>query len=87
MPSFGPISRRELIQYLHTLGFEGPFAGGKHQFMLRPPVRLVLPNPHGGSIGRNLPGPNCDSTRSLTGALLAASLNLYEAIPASSHQK
>jgi predicted RNA binding protein YcfA (HicA-like mRNA interferase family) len=54
MPSFGPISRRELIQYLHTLGFEGPFAGGKHQFMLRPPVRLVLPNPHGGSIGRNL---------------------------------
>ena len=33
MPVFGPISRRELIRALQKAGFEGPFSGGKHQFM------------------------------------------------------
>ena len=29
-------------------------AGGKHQFMVRDDLRLVIPNPHSGEIGRDL---------------------------------
>ena len=28
------ISRRELIRKFKAIGFEGPFSGGKHQFMI-----------------------------------------------------
>lgn len=43
-----PCSRAELIRKLRKLGYEGPYAGGKHQYMVkvgRGPV--TLPNPHG----------------------------------------
>jgi len=33
MPRLGPIKRRDLIRYLRQLGFEGPFSGGRHEFM------------------------------------------------------
>jgi hypothetical protein len=36
---------------LKRLGFEGPFSGGKHQFLVRGSVRLILPNPHASEIG------------------------------------
>jgi hypothetical protein len=36
------------------MGFEGPFAGGKHQFLVRGTVRLTLPNPHRTEIGAGL---------------------------------
>lgn len=50
-----PVSRRELIRRLRRLGFDGPFAGTNHEFMLRGPVRLALPNPHGSrEIGEHL---------------------------------
>ena len=51
MPQLGPVRRSELISRLRQLGFEGPFAGGKHQFMLGRGRRLTLPNPHLGDIG------------------------------------
>ena len=54
MPHLGPIKRAELIRYLRILGFEGPYSGGKHQFMLKGIVRLRLPNPHQRDIGREL---------------------------------
>ncbi|MCS7301311.1 MAG: type II toxin-antitoxin system HicA family toxin [Fimbriimonadales bacterium] len=54
MPAFGPIKRRELIQALRRAGFEGPYTGGRHQYMVRGEVRLVLPNPHRHEIGREL---------------------------------
>ena len=54
MPQFGPISRRELIRCLHAVGFEGPYAGGKHAFMIKDDITLTLPNPHRGDIGREL---------------------------------
>ena len=54
MPSFGPIKRVDLIRALRRAGFEGPFTGGKHQFMVRGELRLVIPNPHSGEIGRDL---------------------------------
>jgi len=35
-------------------GFEGPFSGGKHQFMIKDDVTLRAPNPHRGDISRDL---------------------------------
>jgi predicted RNA binding protein YcfA (HicA-like mRNA interferase family) len=54
MPSLDPVSRRELVRKLKGLGFEGPFAGGKHQWMRRAGLRLTIPNPHGGAIDPGL---------------------------------
>jgi hypothetical protein len=51
MPPLGPVDRATLIRRLRQLHFEGPFAGGKHQFMLGRGRRLILPNPHAGDIG------------------------------------
>ena len=34
MPAWGPISRRDLLRALRRLGFDGPFSGGRHQFMV-----------------------------------------------------
>ena len=45
-----PISRRELIKRLKTLGFSGPYSGGRHSFMKRGPLKLMVPNPHVGDI-------------------------------------
>ncbi|MEK7585103.1 MAG: type II toxin-antitoxin system HicA family toxin [Patescibacteria group bacterium] len=49
-----PISRRELIRKLRKLGFVGPYSGGKHEFMEKGNLRLVIPNPHHGDIGVGL---------------------------------
>ena len=54
MPGLGPIRRVDLVRYLRILGFEGPFSGGKHQFMLKGVIRLRLPNPHKREVGREL---------------------------------
>ncbi|NCO39010.1 MAG: hypothetical protein COZ06_24855 [Armatimonadetes bacterium CG_4_10_14_3_um_filter_66_18] len=52
MPEVPPCSRRLLIRKLRRLGFEGPFVGGKHAYMLRGHFRLTLPNPHGTELDR-----------------------------------
>ncbi|BCP96990.1 hypothetical protein TthHB5008_00930 [Thermus thermophilus] len=49
-----PVSRRELVARLKALGFSGPYTGGRHRFMVRGSIRLVLPNPHRGEIGVDL---------------------------------
>lgn len=54
MPAWGPVARRDLIRSLRALGFEGPFSGGKHQFMARSDVVVAIPNPHGKDIGVGL---------------------------------
>jgi predicted RNA binding protein YcfA (HicA-like mRNA interferase family) len=54
VPRPGPIKRAELIRYLQILGFEGPYSGGKHQFMFKGTIRLRLPNPHRRDVGREL---------------------------------
>ncbi len=54
MPSFGPIKRSDLVRALRRAGFEGPYSGGKHQFMLRGTLSLTLPNPHHGDISMSL---------------------------------
>ena len=48
MPTFGPISRKDLIRNLRKAGFEGPVSGGKHQFMQKGDITLAIPNPHSG---------------------------------------
>lgn len=54
MPPFGPLSRRDLIRALRQAGFEGPYSGGKHQFMVRGETRIRVLNPHRGDIGMEL---------------------------------
>ncbi len=54
MPRFGSVSRKDLIHYLRQLGFDGPYSGGKHQFMLKDALTLRIPNPHQGDIGKEL---------------------------------
>ena len=41
-----PISRRELIKRFKDLGFEGPYSGGRHQFMVKGTLKVRIPNPH-----------------------------------------
>jgi hypothetical protein len=43
VPPFGPVSRRVLIRTLHNLGFDGPYSGGKHQFMIRGEFPTLIP--------------------------------------------
>lgn len=54
MPPFGAIKRKDLVRFLKQLGFEGPYSGGKHQFMIKGDVTLRIPNPHHGDIGKEL---------------------------------
>jgi len=54
MSHLTPVSRRELIQRLTQLGFDGPYAGGRHMFMLRGECRLIIPNPHRHEISVDL---------------------------------
>jgi predicted RNA binding protein YcfA (HicA-like mRNA interferase family) len=54
VPRFGPIKRRDLVRYLQQAGFDGPYSGGKHQFMVKGDITLWIPNPHQGDIGREL---------------------------------
>lgn len=50
----GPVSQREFLRRMNVLGFQGPFAGGKHPFVIRGEFRLAVPNPHGKDIGTGL---------------------------------
>lgn len=46
-----PVSRRILIRRLRHLGFEGPWPGGRHEYMSKGDHRkLWIPNPHGDVI-------------------------------------
>jgi hypothetical protein len=51
VPPFGPIQRHELVAALKSFGFQGPFAGGKHEYMVSGSLRITLPNPHHDEIG------------------------------------
>jgi predicted RNA binding protein YcfA (HicA-like mRNA interferase family) len=45
------VSRNELLKGLRSFGFEGPFSGGKHLYMVKGNLRLTIPNPHREKIG------------------------------------
>lgn len=54
MPQFGPIKQKDLVKYLKLFGFDGPYSGGKHPFMIKESLTITIPNPHKGEIGREL---------------------------------
>jgi predicted RNA binding protein YcfA (HicA-like mRNA interferase family) len=55
MPQFGPIKRSDLVHYLRQAGFDRPYSGGKHSYMVKGQLKLVVPNPHHGeAIARDL---------------------------------
>ncbi|MGC1377051.1 MAG: type II toxin-antitoxin system HicA family toxin [Anaerolineales bacterium] len=54
MPAFAPIKRNSLVKALKQAGFEGPYAGGKHEFLVKGELRLILPNPHQDEISKDL---------------------------------
>jgi len=41
-----PISRKDLIEKFKSLGFIGPYSGGRHQFMVKGKLKIRIPNPH-----------------------------------------
>ena len=54
MSKLSPVSHSELGKRLKTFGFEGPYSGGKHLYMVRGNLRLTIPNPHKQNIGVDL---------------------------------
>jgi predicted RNA binding protein YcfA (HicA-like mRNA interferase family) len=49
-----PTSWISLVRRLKKLGFEGPFQGGKHPYMIKDELVLTIPNPHRGDISIDL---------------------------------
>ncbi|MDO8626711.1 MAG: type II toxin-antitoxin system HicA family toxin [Candidatus Magasanikbacteria bacterium] len=48
------ISWKKFIQQLKLLGFIGPYAGGRHLFMVKGTLKLHIPNQHRGDISKHL---------------------------------
>ena len=48
------ISRRKLIQKFHKLGFDGPYPGGRHLYMIKDNLKIRIPNPHQKDISKSL---------------------------------
>lgn len=44
MSPWAPCKRREFIRRLRKLGFDGPFAGTRHHFMIYGENRLAIPS-------------------------------------------
>jgi len=51
MAKLVPVSWGDLVRRFRELGFDGPYAGGRHPQMRRGNVTVILPNPHEGDIG------------------------------------
>ncbi|MBW6516904.1 MAG: type II toxin-antitoxin system HicA family toxin [ANME-2 cluster archaeon] len=49
-----PVTWNFLVKRLRKLGFEGPYSGGKHPFMVKNDLVLTIPNPHKSTIGVEL---------------------------------
>lgn len=54
MPKLTPTSYNELVKKLRMFGFEGPYGGGKHLYMVKGSLRLTIPNPHRKEISIDL---------------------------------
>lgn len=59
MPSLKPVSKRELVRKLKGLGFEGPFPGGKHEWMRRAKLRVTIPILTGARLTQGSFGESC----------------------------
>ena len=54
MSKLVPVDWRTFVKRLQELGFEGPYSGGKHPFMIKGDLVLTIPNPHKIEIGVDL---------------------------------
>lgn len=46
---------RKLVQRFRRLGFDGPYSGGRHLFMVCDQHKIRIPNPHnGGEVDKSL---------------------------------
>ena len=54
MPRLTPVSWNELVRRLHQFGFEGPYRGGKHPYLIKGDLVLTIPNPHRQEISIDL---------------------------------
>ncbi len=54
MTKLMPVSWKLLVKKLRDFGFEGPFSGGKHPYMIKGDLVLTIPNPHRNEIGIDL---------------------------------
>lgn len=54
MAKLSPISWSKLVKKLKKFGFNGPYHGGKHPYMVKGDLVLTLPNPHRKEIGTDL---------------------------------
>ena len=52
MSRWTPCKRRDFIYRLRQLGFDGPFSGTRHQFMLYEQKRLTIPSNSEYSVGQ-----------------------------------
>ena len=43
MAAWRPLKRREFVRKLRALGFDGPFSGTRHQFMILGQHRQTIP--------------------------------------------
>jgi predicted RNA binding protein YcfA (HicA-like mRNA interferase family) len=41
-----PVSWTDFVRRLRRLGFEGPYQGGKHPYMIKGDMVLTIPSPH-----------------------------------------
>ncbi len=48
------ISWRKLVQKFRALGFDGPYAGGRHLFMVMGELKVHIPNPHRSDVSVGL---------------------------------
>ncbi len=48
------ISWRKLVQKFRSLGFDGPYSGGRHLFMIKAGLKVHISNPHEGDISKHL---------------------------------
>ncbi|MBI2900140.1 MAG: type II toxin-antitoxin system HicA family toxin [Planctomycetes bacterium] len=44
MAGWRPCKRRDFIRRLRKLGFEGPYSGARHEFLVRAGHRLAVPS-------------------------------------------
>jgi len=42
------------VQKFRRLGFDGPYSGGRHLFMVKENIKVRIPNPHRGDISKHL---------------------------------
>lgn len=48
------ITWRKLVKKFRKLGFDGPYSGGRHLYMVKGTHKLHIPNPHEGDISKHL---------------------------------